>query len=176
MPASSSPAGAPPPANRTMIRQSTAPWLILFLVLLIPVVGIGVFFGYRWTRLQAAIADQGEIATVLDRYLSLLEAKDAEASQKFLARSVEGDLARQQVTETRLAKAHLYENYKSLVLDDVQVKSDGASIEARVYGTVEYENGTRRKLTTSLDRDGHTWLVNGLKIEEAAAERNAADE
>jgi hypothetical protein len=176
MSSSSSPAGAPPSANRTTVRQSTAPCLILSIVLLIPVVGIGIFYGYRWTRLQAAIADQGEIATVLDRYLSLLEAKDAEASQKFLARSVEGDLARQQVTETRLAKAHLYENYKSLVLDDVQVKSDGASIEARVYGTVEYENGMRRKLTTSLDRDGHTWLVNGLKIEEAAAERNAADE
>lgn len=167
MPASSSPA-VTPSAERPAARRSTAPWLIVLLVVLIPAVGIGVFFGYRWMRLQAAIADQGEIAIVLDRYLSLLEAKDAEGSQKFLARSVEGELARQQVTEARLAKAHLYENYKSLVLDDVQVKSRGGNIWARVSGTIEYENGARRKLTTKLDRDGDTWLVNGLKIEESA--------
>src|SRR5688500_242258 len=176
MSASSSPAATPPFAERPAPRRSAAPWLIVLLLVLIPIVGVGVFFGYRWLRLQAAIADQGEVATVLDRYLSLLEAKDAEQSQQLLARNVVGDLARQQVTAARLAKSHLYENYKSIVLDDVRVKSDGGSIEARASGTVEYDNDTRRKLTSLLYRDGDTWLVSGLKIEDFPAEGHAADQ
>ena len=179
MPASSSPA-VKPPAERPPARRSTAAWLpvvlLVLLPVLIPVAGVGAFFGSRWLRLRAAIADQGEVATVLDRYLSLLEAKDAEEAKKLIARSVEGDFARQQVTEARLAKSYLYENYKSIVLNDLQVKSHGGNIEARVSGAVEYENGTRAALTSSLDRDGDTWLVDGLKIEKSPVEKEAADE
>ena len=178
MPASSSPAVTPPSAERPPARRSSAAWLLVLLLplfmVLTPIVGVGAFFGSRWLRLRAAIADQGEVATVLDRYLSLLEAKDAEGAKKLIARSVVGEFARQQVTETRLAKSHLYENYKSIVLNDVRVTSDGPFIEASVSGTIEYENGTRAALTSGLDRDGDTWLVRGLKIEKSPAE-GAAD-
>jgi hypothetical protein len=127
-------------------------------------------------RLRAAIADQGEIATVLDSYLSRLAARDAEGSQKLLSRRIRGDGATQ-VTESRIAKSHLYENYKSIVLHDVQVKAiRSGDISARVAGTLEYENGTSRRLTSSLDRDGDSWLVNGLAIEESLGEKKAAEE
>jgi hypothetical protein len=145
------------------------------LALLIFVVGIGAFFGFRWLRLQAAIADQGEIPTVLDTFISRLEAKDVEGVIQLQSRSAVG-LGAIQVAESRISKSHLYENYKSLVLDEVRVTSHRGFIHAYVSGTVEYTNGTRRKLTSTLDRDGDTWLVAGLKIEEPAAEKDAADE
>ena len=187
MPASSSPAGAPPSAQRPA-RRINAAWFIVLLLVLIPAVGFGVLFGSRWLRLRAAIADQGEIATVLDSYITRLEAGDAEGSEQFSSMRGFGDqAARRQITEVRLAKRHLYENYKSLEFSDVQVTFDNVNgiwsitpkpnyIEARVSGTVEYENGTRERLTSSLHRHEDTWLVSGLKIEETLAKKKVADE
>lgn len=184
MPASSSPAVTPsselPPA-----RRSIAPRLIFLVLVLVPIVAIGAFFGYRQMRLRAAIADQGEIATVLDSFITRLEAGDAEGAEQFTTMRGFGDqAARRQITEARLAKPRLYENYKSLEVSDVQVKYERGFwsirpeinyIEARVSGAVEYENGTREKFTSGLDRHEDTWLVAGLKIEEPGAEKDAPD-
>jgi hypothetical protein len=185
MPASSSPAAKSsselPPA-----RRSIAPWLIFLVLVLVPIVGISAFFGSRQLRLRAAIADQGEIATVLDSFITRLEAGDADGAEQFTTMRGFGDqAARRQITEARLAKPHLYENYKSLEVSDVRVKYENGFgsirpainyIEARVSGTVDYENGTREKFTSVLDRYEDTWLVSGLKIEETQAEKKAADE
>jgi hypothetical protein len=185
MPASSSPAAKSsselPPA-----RRSIAPWLIFLVLVLVPIVGISAFFGSRQLRLRAAIADQGEIATVLDSFITRLEAGDAEGAEQFTTMRGFGDqAARRQITESRLAKPHLYKNYKSLEVSDVQVKYDSGFwsirpqinyIDARASGAVEYENGTRERFTSVLDRHEDTWLVAGLKIEEPAAERDAADQ
>jgi hypothetical protein len=149
--------------------------MILLLVILTPVVGIGSFYGYRWVRLQAALADQEEIATVLDSYISRLQAKDAAGAQQLLCRNYEGEGATQTI-ESMLAKSHLYENYKSIRLDNVQVTSHRGYINAAVSGIVEYESGSPRGLTSRLRREGDTWRVNGFKIEESAAEKDAADE
>ena len=187
MPPSSSPAGTPSSAERPA-RRSNATWFIVLLLVLIPAVGFGVLFGSRWLRLRAAIADQGEIATVLDSFVTRLEAGDAEGAEQFTTMRGFGDqAARRQITEARLAKPHLYENYKSLELSDVQVKFDNVNgiwsitpkknyIEASVSGTVEYENGTRERLTSTLHRHEDTWLVSGLKIEETRAKKKVADE
>ena len=184
MPASSSPAATPsselPPA-----RRSIAPWLIFLVLVLVPIVGISAFFGRRQLRLRAAIADQGEIATVLDSFITRLEAGDAEGAEQFTTmRGFGNQAARRQITEARLAKPHLYRNYKSLEVSDVQVKYERGFwsirpeinyIEARVSGAVEYENGTRETFTSGLDRHEDTWLVSGLKIEETLAKAKGAD-
>jgi hypothetical protein len=160
----------PQSVNTPDVNEETKPkinkshkkvWLIIGIILCLLIICIGVFA----MLLNNTAAETKPIEAVLDSNMRLMVAKDIESSYAQFSTRARQNFPISNIQEMVEGNNYLlYQGYKELHVESINVNANAQGILASVSGVILYEDGSEGQFNATLEKEAGKWQIVSFQI------------